>query len=381
MKNTKYTFVLMAIMAFAFAGQAFAAVDCNIKNARVKANYRFDEMKTTYFEVGNLSKRIQIPVKDSELNNDLGKLLKSSDANKDVYLNLNLAPSICNQIIKGEDYQEFLVFPKDVKVTKASLSMAVDCVECTNLRNAPINIQLPSMKDMRNILDKSAGFTTENINLTSLMLVHLFERMNNKTPNANSLIFTVSLFRAFEALKVKTINKDQLQYLASRFQDSLPRDQFLLLKTILGKVDAISFNRNSNGSVAVNLSTTGAKTVTLTGKDIPVADPSARQMIEKYFNRVEIENNTSMIFADKKLSNEKQTRNVGLNNLEVQSFATPTTVSVQGIKVTGQFPVIGEIQVKPQELNVDIDRDATVKANVGFKKGILGLSYTFDLNN
>lgn len=368
-------------MAFAFAGQAFAAVDCNIKNARVKANYRFDEMKTTYFEVGNLSKRIQIPVKDSELNNDLGKLLKSSDANKDVYLNLNLAPSICNQIIKGEDYQEFLVFPKDVKVTKASLSMAVDCVECTNLRNAPINIQLPSMKDMRNILDKSAGFTTENINLTSLMLVHLFERMNNKTPNANSLIFTVSLFRAFEALKVKTINKDQLQYLASRFQDSLPRDQFLLLKTILGKVDAISFNRNSNGSVAVNLSTTGAKTVTLTGKDIPVADPSARQMIEKYFNRVEIENNTSMIFADKKLSNEKQTRNVGLNNLEVQSFATPTTVSVQGIKVTGQFPVIGEIQVKPQELNVDIDSDAPVKANVGFKKGILGLSYTFDLNN
>jgi hypothetical protein len=49
--------------------------------------------------------------------------------------------------------------------------------------------------------------------------------------------------------------------------------------------------------------------------------------------------------------------------------------------VTGQFPVIGEIQVKPQELNVDIDSDAPVKANVGFKKGFVGLSYTFDLNN
>jgi hypothetical protein len=162
----------MAIMTFAFAGQAFAALDCNIKNARVKSSYRYDNIKTTYFEIGNLSKRIQIPVQDSALNTDLGKLLKSSDTNKDVYLNLNLAPNICNQVMKGEDYQEFLVFPANVKATKGSHSLAVDCVECTNLRNAPVNVQLPSMKDMRNILDKAAGFSPENINLTSIMLVH-----------------------------------------------------------------------------------------------------------------------------------------------------------------------------------------------------------------
>jgi hypothetical protein len=236
---------------------------------------------------------------------------------------------------------------------------------------------------MRKILDIAVGFSHENVNLASVLLVHLFERMNTKTPNANSLVFTVSLFKALEVLNVKSINRDQLQYLALRFKQQLPAPQFALLQSILNQIDTINFNRDTQGKVVVRLATTSGKTITLGANDIPVADQSGRAMLQKYFNKIEIENGTSMVFADQKrdVSPKGQSRNQGLNDVELKAFATPTTVTVQGINVNGQFPIIGGVSIKPQELIVDIDSATPVKANVGFKKGFFGMSYTFDLNN
>ncbi|MBC7713725.1 MAG: hypothetical protein H7177_10315 [Rhizobacter sp.] len=382
MKNTKYILALVSLFLLTAFGQASAAVDCNLKNARVRYSHRYPDLKTTYFQVANLAKSIQIPITDAAINSDLGKMLASSNSNKDVFLNLNLAANICNQIMTSEDYEEFLVMPSSVKATRTITSTAVDCIDCASIAHAPVNLQLPSMKDMRSILDKAAGFSPENINMTSLMLIHLFERMNNKTPNANSLVFTVSLFRALELLKVKTINKDQLQYLASRFKEKLPREQFAMLQKILKQIDSLNFNHSNDGTVGVSIATIAGRPITLTASDIPAADESSREMLKKYFNKVEIQHGTSMVFTDKKaLDPLRVKRNAGLNPLEVKSFATPTVVAVQGIKVSGQFPVLGGIDITPKELDIDIDSDAPVKANVGFKKGFVGLSYTFDLNS
>lgn len=370
----------MAFFLFAFANIAFSAdLNCNLTNMRVSSAQKYDHSKTVYYTVGNLNKNIMIPISEID-NSELAKAIRNSNINKDVFINIQLDSTICKQVISAASYQSFLIWPANIKSSKLSYTSAVDCVDCVTFKNAPIALQLPVMSEMKRILDKSAGFSTENINAASLMLIHLFERMNTKTPNANSLIFTVALFKAFETLKVKAINQEQLQYLALRFKDQLPKDQFLLLQKIMSQIAQINFRRDNKSQTVVQLATVNGKPISLSADDIP-ADPSARAMLREYFNKVVIENDTSMVFTEKELTTAKLTRNKTLNNLEVQAFGTPVNVAVSGLVVSGKFPVIGGIAISPKEFIVDIDSSVPVQAKVGFKKGFVGMSYTFDLTN
>lgn len=382
MINLKYNFILIAILLIKLLPNAYAS-DCNLKNARVVYSHRDAATKTTYFRLLNLEKGIQIPITDDNLNSPLAIMLKKSETNKDVFLKLSLVPGICKQVLQSENFQEFLIFPNLISSSKISYTTVVDCINCISLINAPITIALPKMEEMQKILDTSVGFSHENVNLASVLLVHLFERMNSKTPNANSLVFAVSLFKAFEVLNVKSIDRNQLQYLALRFKEQLHPTQFALLQSILNQIDRITFNRDTQGKVVVKLATSSGNSISLGPNEIPVTDRGGREMLQKYFNKIEIENGTSMVFVDQKrsITSKAPSKNEGLNDVEIQAFATPTTVIVQGINIKGQFPIIGGVSIKPQELIVDIDSATPVKANVGFKKGFFGMSYTFDLNN
>jgi hypothetical protein len=380
MKNTKNLIALVLLLLTVISQNAFA-LDCTIKNARVRYSNRNNDSKVTYFWVGNLNKSIMIPISEGEMGSELGKALKKSDGNKDFFINLTLAPAICNSVMTAEEYRSFMIFPQNLTSVVASQSSASDCVDCVNFKNAPIAISLPPMSDMKRILDKSAGFSSENVNLTAALIVHMFERMNNKTANANSLVFSVSLLKALEALKVKTINKDQLQYLAMRFKEQLAPDQFNLLQKIFKQLESLNFDRDSNGQLKVSLTTTNAKPIVLVANDIPVATPADREMVKKYFEKVEIADKTSLVFTDKKISEASKAKSAKLNEIEIKSFVTPSTVNIEGIKVFGQFPILGGVMVNPEVLTIDIDDVIPAKAKVSFKKGILGMSYTFDLNN
>lgn len=372
----KYLILLFILIFFS----NLYAAECTLKNARVTNSYQpANQTGTTYFVVGNLERQIQIPIKEPNSYTELTNSLKKSYDDKGIFLNLKLEPYICGVVMNAEPYQSYLVKPKEITSTVISHSHSVDCIECMIFNNAPINIQIPPMKEMQNILDKSAGFSPEKINLVSHLLIDLFERMNYKTPNANSMVFTVSIFKALETLNVSNIDRDQVQYLVSKFKYQLSPDQYNLLKVIFNKVDKIAFTHSSDTQSTLKIETVDNKPITIKNNDIPVLDLQTKEYINKYINNIEIANGTSMSFTDQK-SIDKST-NSKLAELEYKSFIVPTVVEVNGIVVSGQFPILGNITVTPKKLDVNIDSQTPVKADVGFKKGFLGMTYTFNLNN
>lgn len=377
MENILKNLILFFILIFF---NNIYAVDCNLKNARVSYSYQpLNQAGTTYFVVGNLEKQIQIPIRESNSSTELANSLKKSYADKDIFLNLKLEPYMCEVVMNAEKYQSYLVRPNEIVSTSISHTHSVDCIECMTFNYAPLNVKIPPMKEMQNILDKSAGFSPEKINLVSHLLIDLFERMNNKTPNANSLVFTVSLFKVLEALKVSNIDRDQLQYLVSKFKDQLSPEQYNLLNVIFNKVDKIAFTHSNDTQSSLKIETVDNKPIIIKNNDIPVLDQQTREYINKYFNNIEIASGTSMSFIDQKPM-DKST-NSRLAELEYKSFIVPTVVEVNGIVVAGQFPILGSITVTPKKLDVNIDSQIPVKADVGFKKGFLGMTYTFNLNN
>lgn len=356
------------------------ASDCILKNARVSYVYRpASQAGSTYYVVGNLDRQIQIPIKESTNNSELANALKKSDGDKDIFLNFKLEPNICATVMKAEAYQSYLIMPEQIKSTVISHNNSVDCVECTTFNNAPISIRIPPMKEMRNILDKAAGFSPDKVDLVSHLLVDLFERMNSKTPNANSLVFSVSLFKVFQALNVSSIDHEQLNYLVTKFKDQLSSDQYKLLQVIFNKVDKIVFTNKGDFQSELKILTVDKKPISIKNNDIPVIDQQTRDYINKYFNNIEIANDTTMAFSDKAIINKSTSSR--LVDLENKTFVAPTTVAINGITVAGQFPILGGITVTPLKLDVDIDSQIPIKADVGFKKGFLGFSYTFNINN
>lgn len=373
---------LLSSLFFTFLNNAFA-LDCTLLNARVNYTYKSSEENTTYYWIDNLKKIIRVPVSDSHSNTDLAKALKSSSANKDVFINMQLESNACHLVLKSKERPGVLIFPDFIKSITTSYSSSIDCIDCITFKNIPMNLILPPMIEMKNIFSKSAGLSPQNINRASILLIHLFERMNHKTPNANLLIFTVALFKTFEVLQVKSLNNTQLEYLSSQFKELLPTNQYALLQMILKQIAGIHFTRDNLGKIVVQLSTIDRKTISLSGSDFPVANEGARQMLQKYFNRMEIEHGASLVFTNNKMSNNslQRNKNQGLNQLEVQTFVTPSNAGLQGIQISGQFPVIGEMAITPADLIIDIDSSIPVKTHVNFKKGFMRMSYTFNLDN
>lgn len=356
--------------------------ECPLKRARV--NYSLRENNLKYYWVGNLDRQIIVSIPDRESNSQLAKNLQASDADTSVFLNLQLDNRICNQL---RTVPRGLFLPTDY-VKKISLAPnksaeSTNAMMCTTLVNAPLAMTLPSISEMRKILDKAAGLSSEKVEMTANMIVHLFERMNTKTINANGVIFMISLFRAFDLLGLEKINHDQLEYLTATFKEKLEPNEFQLLEKIMAQVDSISFSRNKAGNLKVSLNSVGGKTITLNGKDIPTHDEATQKTLEKYFNKIEIANGTSMEFNDSKVQINplKDKKDAGMSAFEINSISKPSTVTINGIRIAGQFPIIGGISVNPKKLDVDIDQKTPVKASVGFKKGFINLSYTFDLNN
>jgi hypothetical protein len=357
------------------------AFDCRLKNARVSNHY--ERNSKIYYIVSNLGKKIHIPINELDKKSELLKALKKSEMDKSLFLTLQLDDSICEGVMTTVEPRGFEVAPQKINSTFISNSTSTDCIECNSYLHAPIAIKLPPFSDMNDILARSAGLSPDKIHIMSNLLKHLFERMNNKQFMANSLVFTVSIFKAFEALNVKEINQDQLMFLAEKFKEELTPMQGKLLDKIYRQIDSLKIIKIDNNSSEVTIVTKSKKPITILGNDIPTLDNETKEYMDKHFHKVDIDNNTKLTFTNQKSSNElkSQKANQTLNDIEVHAIVNPTNVAISGIKVLGEYPIVGNFTGTPKIIDIDIDDKVPAKAKVDFSNGFIGFSYTFDLDN
>jgi hypothetical protein len=172
-------------------------------------------------------------------------------------------------------------------------------------------------------------------------------------------------------------------FLTEKFKEELTPSQGKLLDKIYRQIDSLKITKIDNNSSEVTIVTKSKKPITILGNDIPTLDNETKEYMDKHFHKVDIDNNTKLTFTNQKSSNElkSQKANQTLNDLEVHAIVNPTNVAISGIKVFGEFPIVGNFTGTPIKIDIDIDDKVPAKAKVDFSKGFVSLSYTFDLDN
>lgn len=256
------------------------------------------------------------------------------------------------------------------------------CGDC-RLSMLPMNIELPTINEMKSFyakigLDKASQKKMEN------NFINLVNRMQNRTFNSNGFVYITSLFKVLSMLEIKEIKHDALMFLGKQFRNKLSDDQWMLLMEIIKKMDRIQLYRNEENELTVILRTQNAKPIRFTSGEIPVGGQGGRDLLDKYFDFFELKDATSLKYSNLEIANESQTtkevRNKGLSKLDIQSFTLPSSIAIQGMKVVGRFPIIGNLEVTPKILYTDIDDNTSpAKIRLSFKKGFINPYYTFDL--
>ncbi len=335
---------------------------CHINNARV--NYVQEHEGKLYIGFENLRDKSGLVFNNAQqltpTQESIKEMLLWASQSKHRYFDIELGGYACALISANRGTsQVYLSSEEAISSIKSDKNDGCIC-DVTNT-STPTMFMLPTMNEVGDILEHMAGFNDEQIAIFQGAMLDMFANMNPQRSQANSMALPLILLEKISLMGVEKISNTQLAYLVGTFQDQLKPKELELLEDIVNQIDNIEFKKDRKGNTVVKLNTFNGD-IKIRSEDIPMNTQKQREALAETLHYAEIEDGATLIY-------EKSDGDIGRYK----------KVEIDGIKVEGNFPVIGNLRITPRRATINLDDDdVPAQIKVSFKK-LVSVPWTFDI--
>ncbi|WP_419168482.1 hypothetical protein [Halobacteriovorax sp.] len=364
LNNIKLLLGLFSILLSITPTDSYASYwnSCHLNNLRV--NNVLEHEGKLYIGFENLEdksglvfdKNAQLTQKEESIK----QMLLWAAQSKNNYFDLELDAYACRVIEMNKGTAQ-VYHDKSSALSSIKSDKNEGCICDVTNTSTPTMFMLPTMNEIGDILEHMAGFNDEQIANFQGAMLDMFANMNPQRSQANSMALPLILLEKISLMGVEKISNTQLAYLVGTFQDQLKPKELELLEDIVNQIDNIEFKKDRKGNTVVKLNTFNGD-IKIRSEDIPMNTQEQREALAETLHYAEIEDGATLIY-------EKTDGDIGRYK----------KVEIDGIKVEGNFPVIGNLRITPRRATINLDDDdVPAQVKVSFKK-LVSVPWTFDI--